>query len=193
MAAELAGPEDPRADHRQRHQDRARRRHLGTGARLLQQARARRGGREPDLGGEYARDLRRDRRRARQAARGRRLQSEDLGRLAQRHRTVSALSQICKANLLFCPRAMIDFDLHQFGLRRRSYRRRDPRSSPAAHAVRSALPHLADARARQLAEPDLLEFVPRRHDRHLRRRRARLELHAPARLDPLHPGLAAWA
>src|SRR6185437_8322596 len=37
-----------------------------------------------------------------------RVQSEDLDGLNRRHRIVSALSQICKANLLFCPRPMID-------------------------------------------------------------------------------------
>ena len=101
-------PEDPRAHHRQRHQDRARRRHVGSRPRFVQQAGAGRGGGEPNLRGQHARDLRRARRRACQASRGRRVQSEDLDGLYHRHRIVSALSQICKANLLFCPRAMID-------------------------------------------------------------------------------------
>ena len=74
-------PEDPRADHRQRRAGRAGGRLLGAGARLLQQARARRGGRKPDLGSEHARDLRRDRSRGSPSSpRSRRLQPEDLGR-----------------------------------------------------------------------------------------------------------------
>ena len=59
-------------------------RHVGAGARLIEQAGARRRGREPGVGGQHEGDLRRHRPGARQVSRGRRVQSEDrrLGRQA---------------------------------------------------------------------------------------------------------------
>jgi phosphomannomutase/phosphoglucomutase len=63
----------------------------------------------------------------------------------------------------------------QYRLRSRFRRRRHARSLAAAHLSGSPLPHLADPRARKLAEPDLLGIVPRRHGAHLRRRAVGLE------------------
>ena len=60
-------PEDPRAHHRQRRARRAGRRHLGPGARLVEQAGAGRRRREPDVGSQHERDLRRHRRPARRS------------------------------------------------------------------------------------------------------------------------------
>ena len=71
-------PEDPRPRHRQRRARHAGGRHLGPGARLLQQARAGGGGGEPHLGGQHARHLRRHRRAAGQVPRGGGVQSEDM-------------------------------------------------------------------------------------------------------------------
>ena len=66
-------PKSARADHRQRHQDRAGGWHLGPGSRVLQQTGARGRGGKPDLGRQYAGDLRRDRQGAVEAAGSRRL------------------------------------------------------------------------------------------------------------------------
>ena len=55
-------PRDRRSRHRQWRARGHRRRHLGSGARLVQQARAGRGGREPGVGSAHARDVRRRRR-----------------------------------------------------------------------------------------------------------------------------------
>ena len=71
-------PADPRSRHRQRRARHGRGRHLGPGARLVQQAGAGGGGREPGVGGAHARDVQGGRRRAAHASRGRRVQSDDL-------------------------------------------------------------------------------------------------------------------
>ena len=71
-------PEDPRPRHRQRRARHARGRHLGSGARVLQQARAGDRGGEPGIGSQHARHLRRHRRPPRPILRSRRVQPEDL-------------------------------------------------------------------------------------------------------------------
>ena len=71
-------PEGARADRRQRHPRRAGGRHLGPRARVVEQARAGGRRREPGVGSQHARDLRRHRRDAGEVPRGRRVQSEDL-------------------------------------------------------------------------------------------------------------------
>ena len=71
-------PADPRSRHRQRRARHGRGRHLGPGARLLQQARAGRRGRKPGVGGAHARDVQGGRRRAAHPPGGRRVQSDDL-------------------------------------------------------------------------------------------------------------------
>ena len=62
-------PADPRSRHRQRRARHRRGRHLGPGARLLQQAGAGGGGREPGLGGAHARHVQGGRRGAAHASR----------------------------------------------------------------------------------------------------------------------------
>ena len=57
-------PADPRPRHRQRRAGDGRGRHLGPGARFLEQAGAGRRGRKPGVGGAHARDVQGDRRRA---------------------------------------------------------------------------------------------------------------------------------
>ena len=74
----VAGPADPRSRHRQRRARHRRGRHLGPGARLLQQARAGGGGGEPGVGGAHARHVQGARCRAAHPSRGRRIQSDDL-------------------------------------------------------------------------------------------------------------------
>ena len=59
----VAGAADPRPRHRQRRARHGRRRHLGPGARLLQQAGTGRRGRKPGLRGAHARHVRGGRRR----------------------------------------------------------------------------------------------------------------------------------
>src|SRR6266508_3467851 len=71
-------PADPRPGHRQRRARHRRGRHLGSGSRLLQQAGAGGGGREPGLRGAHARHVQCGRRGAAHASRGRRIQSDDL-------------------------------------------------------------------------------------------------------------------
>ena len=69
---------DPRSGHRQRRARHRRRRHLGPGARLVEQAGAGRRGREPGVGGAHARDVQGGRRRAAHASGSRRVQPDDL-------------------------------------------------------------------------------------------------------------------
>ena len=69
--------EDPRSRHRQRRARGAGGRHLGPGARFLQQARAGDRGGKPHGAGQHARHLRRHRRAARHVHRGGRVQPED--------------------------------------------------------------------------------------------------------------------
>ncbi len=75
-------PEDRRRRHRQRHQDHPRRRHMGAGAGLIQQAGAGRGVRKPGVGSADAGDVPRHRRPSEDLSGSRRIQSEDLSRLA---------------------------------------------------------------------------------------------------------------
>ena len=70
--------EDRRRRHRERHQDHAGRRHLGAGARVLQQAGAGRGVRKPGIGSADAGDVPRDRLPSAAISGSRRLRSEDL-------------------------------------------------------------------------------------------------------------------
>ena len=72
------GPADPRSRHRQWRARHGRGRHLGPGARLLEQARTGGGGREPGVGGAHARDVQGGRCRAAHPQGGRRVQSDDL-------------------------------------------------------------------------------------------------------------------
>ena len=74
----VAGPEDRHGRHRQWRARDAGRRHLGPGARLLQQAVAGGGGGKPGLGSQDARHVRRYRCAAVEASRSRRIRSEDL-------------------------------------------------------------------------------------------------------------------
>ena len=71
-------PADPRSRHRQRRARHRRGRHLGPGARLLQQAGTGRRGRKPGVGSAHARHVQGDRRRAAHAQGSRRIQSDDL-------------------------------------------------------------------------------------------------------------------
>ena len=149
-----------RADHREWHQDRARGRHLGSGACVLQQARAGgRGGRLPTSEANMRAIFAELDAELEEATRNRRLQSEDLRQArgsVRRHqcrasrsvpnsptarscsKTVSQLSHFCKGNLV-----LTNHDTPRLCLRPR--RRNRPRSPAAADAPRSTLPHLAHA------------------------------------------------
>ena len=74
-------PGDPRRRHRQRRAGDGGGRHLGAGARLLQQAGTRRGGGKPRFGGAPARDVQGGRRHPAREPVGRRLQPDDLDAL----------------------------------------------------------------------------------------------------------------
>ena len=76
----VAGQADPRSGHRQRRARHGRRRHLGPGARLVEQAGTGGGGRKPGVGSAHARDVQGGRRRAAHAPGSRRIQSDDLSR-----------------------------------------------------------------------------------------------------------------
>ena len=71
-------PGDPRSRHRQRRARHGRGRHLGPGARVIQQAGTGGGGRKPGLGAAHARHVQGRRRRAADVSRSRRLQPDDL-------------------------------------------------------------------------------------------------------------------
>ena len=73
-----ARPDDRQARHRERRAGDARRRHLGPGARLVQQAVAGGGGRKPGVRSAHARDVRGHRRATIQAPRSRRIRPENL-------------------------------------------------------------------------------------------------------------------